>query len=230
MRIPAIIATVLAMASIGPAAELSRDQGLIVACYKLDLDGVVAALRDGAKIDGRYGKGDPTFFEDPWDAGTAPIGSKEWTPLIALANASNYPNPSRKVQNTEKDLAWAREQKAKIPSDQLEQRQRTIQTIALILLSHAANIDLDDGFGATALNDAIGTRKLELAKLLLRFNAKVNTKTGVYIDGPGGQTPLHRAWWSPELRKILLEKGADPNAKDSDGHTPDDVVRLALPR
>jgi ankyrin repeat protein len=66
-----------------------------------------------------------------------------------------------------------------------------------------------------------------LAKLLLRFNAKVNTKTGIYIDGIGDITPLHRAYWSAELTKLLLEKGADPNAKDTSGETPSDWARMS---
>jgi ankyrin repeat protein len=63
---------------------------------------------------------------------------------------------------------------------------------------------------------------VELTKLLVRFNANVNTKTGIYIDGSGDVTPLHRAYWSAELTKLLLAKGADPNAKDTKGETPRD--------
>jgi hypothetical protein len=133
---------------------------------------VVGALREGADVNGRFSDGDAKLFQDRWSLGW-PVAAKKWTPLIALASASEYPDPPRKVQNTEADLDWAREQKAKVPREQIEQRKRDALTIALILLSHRADIDADDGFGATALYEAVYLKKLELAKLLLRFNAKV---------------------------------------------------------
>jgi ankyrin repeat protein len=114
-----------------------------------------------------------------------------------------------------------------MPPEQIERRKRDTLTIALILLSHRAEIDADDGYGATALYEAVYEKKLELAKLLLRFNAKVNTKTGIYIDGSGDITPLHRAYWSAELTKLMLDKGADPNAKDTSGETPRDWARMS---
>ena len=123
------------------------------------------------------------------------------------------------MENTLADLDWARKQKGKVPPEQIEQRKRDTLTITLILLSHRADIDADDGYGATALYEAVYLKKLELAKMLLRFDAKVNTKTGIYIDGSGDITPLHRAYWSAELTKLLLDKGADSNAKDTGGKT-----------
>jgi hypothetical protein len=224
MRIPFFITAILLVTSVCQAGALTREQRLIVACHRLDVEGVVAALRDGADVNGRFGDGDAELFQDPWSLGW-PIAAKKWTPLIALARASDYPDPPRKVENTVADLAWAQEQKAKVPSEQIEQRRGHALTIAMILLSHRADIDADDGYGATALYEAVYLGKLELAKLLLRFNAKVNTKTGIYIDGTGDLTPLHRAYWSAELTKLLLEKGADPNAKDTTGRTPRDWAR-----
>jgi len=221
-----IITAVLLITRICHASELNREQRLIVACHRLDVEGVVTALRDGAEVNGRFGKGDAKVFQDPWSLGW-PLAANKWTPLIALASASNYPDPPRKVENTVADLDWAREQQTKVPPEQIEQRKRNANTIALILLSHRANIDADDGYGATALYEAVYLKKLELAKLLLRFNAKVNSKTGIYIDGSGDITPLHRAYWSAELTKLLLEKGADPSAKDTSGETPRDWARFS---
>ena len=206
------------------AEELTLDQQLIVACHRLDVDGVINTLRSGANVDARFGDGDTKVFMDPWTLGW-PVAAKSWTPLIALASASEYPDPPRKVESTVHDIEWAEQEMRKIPSDQLQQRNHRALAIACILLSHKANIDADDGYGATALYEVVYQKKLELAKLFLRFDAKVNTSTGIYIDGPAGVTPLHRAYWSAELTKLLMDKGADPKAKTSDGETPLDWAR-----
>jgi len=224
MRHSYFIAATVLIATACRAGQLTLDQRLIVSCHRLDVNGVVAALRDGANVNGRFGDADAKLFQDPWSLGW-PMAAKKWTPLIAVANASNYPDPPRTVQSTVEDLDWAREQRKKIPPEQIEARQRATGTIALILLSHRAEIDADDGYGATALFDAISERKLDLANLLLLFDANVNTKTGIYIDGPGDITPLHEAYWSAELTKLLLDKGADRTAKDSRGRTPADWAR-----
>jgi ankyrin repeat protein len=226
MRFPFFIAAVVLVTSACQAAELTREQRLIVACHRLNVDGVVAALREGANVNSRFGDGDTMLFQDPWSLGW-PIAASDWTPLIAVASASDYPDPPRKIENTSADRDWARNEQAKVSAEQIENRRRATATIARILLSHNANIDADDGYGATALYEAIDTHKLELAKVLLRFNAKVNTKTRIYIDGAGNITPLHQAYWSAELTKLLLAKGADPKAKDSEGETPADWARMS---
>jgi ankyrin repeat protein len=123
-------------------------------------------------------------------------------------------------------LDWAKRQQTKVPTTVIEQRKRDRLTILSVLLSHNPDLDADDGYGATALYAAIYEQQEVVAKELLRFGAKVNTKTGVYIDGPGDETPLHRAYWSPELTELLLKKGADPNAKTSTGQTPLDWAKL----
>lgn len=222
MHVPILITAILILVNVARADEFNREQRLILACHRLDVEAVVAALRDGADVNGRFGDGDARHFRDPWSLGGPNVAVKKWTPLIAVASASDYPDPPRKVENTSADLGWARRQQAKIPREQIEQRKRDALTIALLLLSHRPNIDADDGYGATALYKAVYMEKLELAKLLLRFDANVNTKTGIYIDGSGDITPLHRAYWSAELTKLLLKNGADPNAKDTRGKTPRD--------
>ena len=222
--LPIAALAAIATSSLTQAEELTLDQQLIVACHRLDVDGVINALRAGANVDARFGDGDTKVFVDPWTLGW-PMASKSWTPLIALASASKYPDPPRKVESTVHDIEWAEREVDRIPQEQLRQRKQRALAIACILLSHKADIDADDGYGATALAEAVYTKKLELAKLLLRFDAKVNTSKGIYIDGPAGITPLHEAYWSAELTKLLLEKGADPKAKDSDGKTPLDWAR-----
>lgn len=224
MRFSLMVAAVVAVAGVARAGDVNLDRRLVVACHRLDVEGVVAALRDGADVNARFGDGDAKVFQNPWTLGR-PMAAKAWTPLIALANSSSYPDPPRKVRNTSEDRDWAREQLKKVPAELMERRARDTLTIALILLSHKAYIDADDGYGATALYAAVYGEKLEFAKLLLRFGAEVNTKTGIYVDGSGDITPLHRAYWSAELTKLLLEKGADPTARDTKGKTPLDWAR-----
>src|SRR5687767_8163051 len=181
---------------------LTAHQRLVLACHRLDVNGVRTALREGADVNARFGRGDTKLFQNPWTLGW-PMAAGRWTPLIALASASDYPAPPRKVANTVEDLDWARDEKAKVPAEQIERRRTEGLTIARILLSRNADVNADDGYGATALYAAVYKRKLELAKLLLRHDADVNTRTGIYIDGAGDITPLHRAYWSPELTKLL---------------------------
>jgi hypothetical protein len=211
--------------SVAGAVDLSSSQRLIVACHRVDVSAVVEALRSGADVNARFGEGDvETVFRDPWSLGW-PMAGHRWTPLIALASSSKYPAPTQVTQNTVEGLNRAREQQAKIPPEALELRRRDGLTILSILLSHKADIDADDGHGATPLYSAVYEEKTEMAKTLIRFGAKVNTKTGIYIDGTGDTTPLHRACKSAELTKSLLENGADPAAKDTNGKTPIDWAK-----
>jgi hypothetical protein len=143
MRTPILVAVIMAIT--GPAwADLNRDQRLIVACHRVDTDGVVAALREGANVNARFGDGDRNVLQDPWDLGR-PVAAKNWTPLIAVASSSLYPDPPRKIENTVADLDWSRAQRAKIAPERLKQREGDAVTIALILLSHKADVDAHDG-------------------------------------------------------------------------------------
>lgn len=203
--------------------KLNLDQKLILACHNADVPRVVDALRKGANVNGSLGAVDGKLLQDKWNFGYA--GSPKWTALLALADSSIYPDPPRPINYTTEGLASAREELSKIPKSELERRERDQLTILLILLSHKCDIDACDEKGATALYYAIGDRKEKFARVLLEYGASVNTKTGVYIDGPGDLTPLHHAGWSKELTRLLLERGADPNAKDSTGKTPRDYAK-----
>jgi len=195
------------------------NQRLIVACHRVDVEGVTKALREGADVNARFGDGDTQVFRDQWDLGW-PFAGSAWTPLIALASSSRYPAPPRPVCNTIADLDWSREQRKKIPEEAILMRENAASTILHILLSHGCNLNDDDGKGATALYSAVQGKHEKIAETLLNFGANPNTKVGVYIDLPCHETPLHRAYWSLTLTRLLLEAGADMNAIDSNGHTP----------
>ncbi|MDB2687447.1 ankyrin repeat domain-containing protein [Mariniblastus sp.] len=211
------------------AQELTADQQLIVACHRLEVSQVVELLRNGANIEATFGDADSkNYFVDKWAGGT-PMSAGQWTPLQALANSSRYPEPPREYENTSEHYRWVKETQKTIPKAEFEKRsQRRIQILA-ILLSHGCAINVADDRGATPLYNALYSRHEAMAKRLLDFKPNVNIKTGIYIDGTGDITPLHRAYWSTDLTKRLVELGANDDAKDSAGHTPKNWRRLHAP-
>lgn len=103
--------------------------------------------------------------------------------------------------------------------------------IVRALISAGAGLNLDDGHGGTALAHAVDvyTRDRQVddvAVILIKAGADVNTKTGVYIDGPSGETPLHRAaaWNQQRAVAALIAAGADVNATQGHGETPLDYA------
>jgi len=92
--------------------------------------------------------------------------------------------------------------------------------IARLLADRHADLDLDDGYGTTALCAAIDDHQTSLALFLLQRGAKVNTRQSIYIDGPGGLTPLHLAVGNPVVVRELIAHGAALNARTSGGDTP----------
>jgi hypothetical protein len=209
------------------AAELSPNQRLIVACFKLQVDEVVTSLRQAANVNARFGQCDSGIqpFLDRWTGGTY-LCTGEWTPLIALASSSAYPDPPTELGKIWKDSARSRSLRDSIAQNQIDKRRSDKTTILFILLSHECKLDCHDRNGATALFRASETDKVAMAKVLLQFGANPNTKTQAYIDGPDNVTPLHVACRSKELMQLLLTHGADASAKDSEGRTPADWVAL----
>ncbi len=213
------LALCLAMPIIGFADELTPEQKLIVACFNLDVDNVVDALRSGVDVECTFGRGDAKLhFQDPWTGGW-PAHALSWTPLQALANSSPYPPPSKPYVNDAERIQWARHAQRDVDPVVLADRNERRLAILRILLSNRCNINVRDMRGASALYDAVSKRHIGMVKMLLAYNADVNTKTGIYIDGPGDTTPLHVARWSPEITELLLAHGADEAAVDTDGRT-----------
>jgi ankyrin repeat protein len=124
---------------------------------------------------------------------------------------------------------WARNAKNDIDPGEIAARNERRMAILRILLAKGCNVDAQDHHGASVLYSAIYNRHTEMVEILLKYKANVNTRTGIYIDGPGGTTPLHAARWSPKLTKLLIDYGADESAVDTDGRTAEDWRRGTYP-
>ncbi|GHM58314.1 MAG: hypothetical protein sL5_04530 [Candidatus Mesenet longicola] len=94
------------------------------------------------------------------------------------------------------------------------------------LLKHGADVNIKNGYDATPLSHSIKTTytysqeirdaHLHIIELLLEAHKDIDVKDD------NDQTPLHRAAevYQQYIIKFLLERGANPNAKDRDGRTP----------
>lgn len=92
------------------------------------------------------------------------------------------------------------------------------------LIRAGANLDADDGIGGTPLFYALDSREDpgddHVALRLISAGCNVRAVRGIYIDGPGRETSLHRATGRPDLVRALIKAGADVNAQDTSGKTP----------
>lgn len=201
-------------------AEYTKGQQLVIAAFHLDVERVKMLLADGANPDTRLGFYDQHLFEDKWTLGYSDMGSGKWTPLLAVANSHRAPQPDRRAENTSagRDAAMAK-LKAIDPKLIAERDSRRV-AIAKLLIAGKANRDLDDGYGDTALSGSVYSGFDDLSLLLISSNAKLDTKTGVYIDGSGDITPMHRATKSPKVLQAMIKRGANVNVADTSGNTP----------
>ena len=90
------------------------------------------------------------------------------------------------------------------------------QKVLKYLLDHGADINLGSDAEYTALHDVVNEGKLDSAKFLIDHGAMINAQ-----NNEERYTPLHCAVLNKDIKIIalLLEKGADPYAKDKDNAT-----------
>jgi len=219
MKLDAAILSVLVCAFPFTVTAGVNPEKLVDAAYRLNVERVEKLLSKGVDVNGKRGKFDLNVFSSPWDGGSSPVGSENWTPLLAVANASELPPPPPEVQNSH-DHVWTMEQAGKVPLNELEKCRKLKLKIASMLIEAGADVNVDNGYGATALYEAASRGHLELALLLMENRARVNTKTQAYFDGPSDLTPLHVAVKYPDVVAALIAARADVSAKDSDGNTP----------
>ena len=92
--------------------------------------------------------------------------------------------------------------------------------IARWLLCHGADVSAQDAYNWTPLHEAAYRGDLQIFRMLLEHNADIKVRTIL------GDYPLHLAATSRlphdhlTIMQILLDLGADPNARDHDGSTP----------
>lgn len=200
--------------------KLTPGQTLIVAAFRLDVVKVKTLLESGVDPNTRLGFYDGNLFRDDWSLAYSHMGSDKWTALMAVANSHREPQPPERTKNTTEALDRATKARQNVDTKAIKKRDQRRLQIAKMLIEHEAKLDMDDGYGGTALASAIYSQYESLALLLLKSGASPNTKTRVYIDGPDNITPLHRATGMPAVVKEMIKRGANVNVTDSSGHTP----------
>jgi len=201
-------------------AKYGKGQRLVIAAFLLDVDSVKALLAEGIDPDTRLGFYDQLLFEDKWTLGYSSVSSNHWTPLLALADSHREPQPNERTENTDAGRDAAMAKLEAINPKLIAERDGRRIAIANMLIAAKANLDLDDGYGATALSSSVYSGFDDLSLLLISSNAKIDTKTGVYIDGDGDITPMHRATKSPRVLEALIKRGGQVNVADTSGCTP----------
>lgn len=198
----------------------TRGQQLVIAAFELNVERVKTLLDDGASPNTRLGFYDQNLFEDKWTLGYSAIGSARWTPLLAVANSHRAPQPSKRAENTVAGREAAMAKLDAIDPKLIAERDSRRVAIAKLLIAAKADLDLDDGYGSTALDSSVYSGFDDLSLLLISSGAKLDTVTRVYIDGPGDISPLHRATKSPKVLAAMIKRGAKVNIANTSGSTP----------
>lgn len=110
------------------------------------------------------------------------------------------------------------------------------------LLDRGADVNAKGWTGETALFIAVEYGWQEICRMLLDSNACINCRLNVHENGEGGETLLHVAVASgpvysgrrlglegclnlkEQICAMLLQAGADPNAKDAEGKLPAEII------
>lgn len=179
---------------------LTLNQSLVEASFELNVEKVEELLGAGADANATFGLYIHGMFPDGY-GGMSPLGSKRWTPLIAVSSS---------VSSRKRD-----------PMDQSRMVLRRNQIVAL-LIDAGANMDADDGYGCTALHAAVERNHVQVALKLIENGAKLESsrKMGFCLSCPSGQSPLHYATRSKAVLEAMLSKGANVNVTDDQGSTP----------
>ena len=86
--------------------------------------------------------------------------------------------------------------------------------IVKTLLEHGASVDVTDHRGRSPFHH-IGDDDVKVCKILLDY-----ADSAVNITDDNGETPLHRRTYNLDTVQMLIDKGADVNARDKKDRTP----------
>lgn len=200
-------------------AKYSLEQQLILASFNLDFEMVNFLLKQQININARMGEHEDDLFMDKWELGY-PMGSSNWTALLAVSSSNKLPPPFAKTVNTTEGREIAQKNKKLIQPNQIKERDILRLKITKALIKANANLDFDDGYGSTALAEAVYHNYEDMAIFLIKSGAKINTKTGVYIDGTGDIGPMHRGTRNSKILKEMIKHGGNISAQDDNGDTP----------
>lgn len=96
-----------------------------------------------------------------------------------------------------------------------EELENPEEIVEFLLANYDIDVNQTTTDGITALHEAVTCEKIEVVKLLLKNGSQIKANVNDW-------TPLHLAANrnNTAITKLLLEHGADPHAKNSDGDTP----------